>query len=99
MIETAILDSLEKLPDALKEDVLHYVESLVAQHTKTVSELENPIKQTQSAPPPKGSTRALLEHLKTIGTWAGDGPQECFESVQNSRGEAQFDYGDQAFDV
>jgi Protein of unknown function (DUF2281) len=98
MLEAAILDNLDKLPESLKADVLHYVESLVAQHTKIVSEAETVAKPTPSAPP-KGSGRAFLEHLKTIGTWAGDDQEECLEAVQNSRGEAQFDYNDRAFDA
>jgi Protein of unknown function (DUF2281) len=97
MLETAILDNLEKLPDSLKEDVLHYVESLVAQHTQTLSETEDPAHSIQSKLP-KGSPRAFIEHLKTLGTWAGDDQQDCFEAVQNSRGEAQFDYNGDTFD-
>jgi hypothetical protein len=45
MLETAILDNLEKLPESLKEDVLHYVESLVAQHTKALAAIEKPAKR------------------------------------------------------
>jgi Protein of unknown function (DUF2281) len=45
MLETAILENLEKLPESLKEDVLHYVESLVAQHSKTLAATEKPAKR------------------------------------------------------
>jgi Protein of unknown function (DUF2281) len=45
MLETAILDNLEKLPESLKEDVLHYVEALVAQHSKTLAAPEKPKKR------------------------------------------------------
>jgi Protein of unknown function (DUF2281) len=45
MLETAILNHLEKLPDSLKEDVLHYVESLDAQHSKTLAATEKPAKR------------------------------------------------------
>jgi Protein of unknown function (DUF2281) len=45
MLETAILDNLEKLPEALKEDVLHYVEALVAQHSETLAAIEKPKKR------------------------------------------------------
>jgi Protein of unknown function (DUF2281) len=41
MLETAILNHLEKLPESLKEDVLHYVEALVAQHSKTLAPPKN----------------------------------------------------------
>jgi Protein of unknown function (DUF2281) len=95
MLETAILDNLEKLPESLKEDVLHYVEALVAQHTDTTSESATSAKPTL----PKGSARAFMKHMKTIGTWAGDDQEECLEAIQNSRGEAQFNYNDQAFDA
>jgi Protein of unknown function (DUF2281) len=45
MLETAILNHLEKLPESLKEDVLHYVEALVAQHSKTLVTSEKPKKR------------------------------------------------------
>ncbi|MBW4513677.1 MAG: DUF2281 domain-containing protein [Timaviella obliquedivisa GSE-PSE-MK23-08B] len=45
MLETAILDNLEKLPESLKEDVLHYVEALVAQHSKTLAATEKPARR------------------------------------------------------
>jgi hypothetical protein len=46
---------------------------------------------------PTKSAKSFLAHLKTIGTWSGDDLQECLESVQNSRGEAQFDYDPNPF--
>ena len=38
MIETAILENLQKLPEPLKQDVLRYVEMLVEQHTTSTAE-------------------------------------------------------------
>jgi len=43
------------------------------------------------------SAKSFLTHLKGIGTWSGDDFQECLESVQNSKGEAQFDYNSNPF--
>ncbi|NJM67742.1 MAG: DUF2281 domain-containing protein [Acaryochloris sp. RU_4_1] len=45
MLETAILENLEKLPESLKETVLHYVESLVAQQENIASDKEKPAKR------------------------------------------------------
>jgi hypothetical protein len=38
MLETTILANLEKLPEALKQEVLHYTEFLVDRYTQTHAE-------------------------------------------------------------
>lgn len=47
MLETDILANLEKLPDALKQEVLHYTEFLVNRYTQTQLE-ETPHKKRQA---------------------------------------------------
>ena len=42
MIETTILENLQKLPDPLKQDVLHYIEALVEQYTTSIAETSQP---------------------------------------------------------
>ena len=39
---------------------------------------------------PYTSAKSFLTHLKTIGSWAGEDMEECLETAQKSRGEAQF---------
>lgn len=41
---------------------------------------------------PSTSAKSFLAHLETIGTWAGDDLEECLYAMENSQGEAQFDY-------
>jgi hypothetical protein len=48
-------------------------------------------------PNPPPTAQSFLTHLKTIGPWSGDDLQDCLETVQNSRGEAQFDYSPNPF--
>lgn len=38
MIETTILENLEKLPESLKQEALHYIEFLLDKHNKTQPE-------------------------------------------------------------
>jgi Protein of unknown function (DUF2281) len=42
MLETTILENLQKLPDSLKQDVLHYIESLVEQYETQTPEETKP---------------------------------------------------------
>jgi hypothetical protein len=44
------------------------------------------------------SANSFLLHLKTIGTWSGNDFEECLEAVQNSQGQAQFNYDSNPFD-
>ncbi|MBW4583400.1 MAG: DUF2281 domain-containing protein [Tildeniella nuda ZEHNDER 1965/U140] len=41
MLETTILQNLEKLPEALKQEVLHYTEFLVNRYATVSSEQES----------------------------------------------------------
>ena len=45
MIETAILKSLEKLPDSVKQAVLDYIEFLVNRHAQEVPKTEKAAKR------------------------------------------------------
>jgi hypothetical protein len=45
-LETVILENLEKLPDALKADVLQYVQALVVQHEQAIAEPRKPAKRS-----------------------------------------------------
>jgi hypothetical protein len=44
-LETTILENLEKLPDALKADVLQYIQALVVQHEQAIATLGKPAKR------------------------------------------------------
>jgi hypothetical protein len=78
----------------LKEQLLQAIETLPSSQ---LSEALTFIQSLQPEPSP-ATAQSFLTHLKTIGTWAGDDLQDCLEAVQNSRGEAQFDYGPTPFD-
>ena len=45
MIETTILENLQKLPEPLKRDVLHYIEALVEQYTTSTAKESQPNRQ------------------------------------------------------
>jgi Protein of unknown function (DUF2281) len=38
MLETTILECLQKLPDSLQQEVLHYTQFLIETHTKNTSQ-------------------------------------------------------------
>jgi hypothetical protein len=48
MLETTILENLEKLPESLKQEVLHYTEFLVEKYAKQSQE-EQPQKKKRKA--------------------------------------------------
>ncbi len=48
MIENAILETLEKLPDSLKQEVLHYAEFLNEKYTQKLSGDEVPLKKRRA---------------------------------------------------
>jgi hypothetical protein len=72
----------------LKEQLLQAIEALPSTRLAEALTLINSL----STKPSITSAKSFLSHLKTIGTWSGDDCQQSLEAVQNSRGEAQFDY-------
>jgi hypothetical protein len=78
----------------LKEQLLQAIEALPSDRLAQVLTFV----QSLSNKPSTTSAKFFLTHLKTIGTWSGDDFQECLEAVQNSRGEAQFDYSPNPFE-
>ncbi|MCC3415027.1 MULTISPECIES: hypothetical protein [unclassified Microcoleus] len=78
----------------LKEKLLQAIEALPS--TRLAEALT--FVKSLSTKPSTTSAKSFLAHLKTIGTWSGDDLQECLEAVQNSCGEAQFDYSPNPFD-
>jgi hypothetical protein len=78
----------------LKEQLLEAIEALPSDRLTQVLTFV----QSLSTKPSTTSAKSFLAHLKTIGTWSGDDFQECLEAVQNSRGEAQFDYSPNPFE-
>jgi hypothetical protein len=78
----------------LKEQLLQAIEALPSDRLAQVLTFV----QSLSNKPSTTSAKSFLTHLKTIGTWSGDDFQECLEAVQNSRGEAQFDYRPNPFE-
>ena len=78
----------------LKEQLLQAIEALPSDRLVQVLTFV----QSLSTKPSTTSAKSFLAHLKTIGTWSGDDFQECLEAVQNSRGEAQFDYSSNPFE-
>lgn len=78
----------------LKEQLLQAIESLPSDRLAQVLTFV----QSLSTKPSTTSAKSFLAHLKTMGTWSGDDFQECLEAVQNSRGEAQFDYSPNPFE-
>jgi hypothetical protein len=78
----------------LKEQLLQAIETLPSSR---LSEALALIQSLQAEPSPP-TAKSFLTHLKTIGTWSGDDLQDCLEAVENSRGEAQFDYSPNPFD-
>ncbi|MFB8792455.1 MAG: hypothetical protein U7123_27320 [Potamolinea sp.] len=78
----------------LKEQILQAIEALPSD--RLVEALT--FIQSLSTQPSTTSAKSFLAHLKTIGTWSGDDLQECLEAVQNSQGQAQFDYSPNPFE-
>jgi hypothetical protein len=78
----------------IKEQLLQAIEALP--NTKLAEALT--LMKSLSTQPSIASAKSFLAHLKTIGTWSGDDFQECLEAVQNSRGEAQFNYSPNPFE-
>lgn len=78
----------------LKEQLFQAIEALPSDRLAQVLTFV----QSLSTKPSTTSAKSFLTHLKTIGTWSGDDFQECLEAVQNSRGEAQFDYSPNPFE-
>jgi len=78
----------------LKEQLLQAIEALPG--TKLAEALT--FVQFLSTESYTTSAQSFLAHLKTIGTWSGNDLQDCLENVQQSRGEAQFDYSPNPFD-
>ncbi len=79
---------------SLKEQLFQAIEALPSDRLAQVLTFV----QSLSTKPSTTSAKSFLAHLKTIGTWSGDDFQECLEAVQNSRGEAQFDYSPNPFE-
>ena len=52
----------------------------------------------QQSTPTHSTGKTLLAHLQTIGTWAGDDLDECFQTVKNNQLPAQFEYNPNPFD-
>jgi len=75
-------------PMTLKEQLLQAIEALP--NTKLAEALI--FVKALSTEPSTTSAQSFLAHLKTIGTWSGDDLLDCLEAIQQSRGEAQFDY-------
>ena len=48
MLETTILETLVKLPDSLKQEVLHYVEFLAAKYANNEVAINPPQKKRQA---------------------------------------------------
>jgi hypothetical protein len=78
----------------LKEQLLQAIEALPSVRLAQVLTFV----QSLSTKPSTTSAKSFLTHLKTIESWSGDDFQECLEAVQNSRGEAQFDYSPNPFE-
>ena len=78
----------------LKEQLLQEIEALPSARLAEVLTFV----QSLSTKPSTTSAKSFLAHLKTIGTWSGDDLQECLEAVENSQGEAQFDYSPNPFE-
>ncbi|MDY6783940.1 MAG: DUF2281 domain-containing protein [Cyanobacteriota bacterium] len=78
----------------LKQQLLQAIETLPS--TKLAEALS--FIKSLSTQPSSSTAKSFLAHLQTIGTWSGDDFQECFQAVQNSRTEAQFEYDSNPFE-
>ncbi|WP_449418124.1 hypothetical protein [Phormidium nigroviride] len=78
----------------IKEQLLQVIEALPS---KRLAEALTLMKSL-STKPSTTSAKSFLAHLKTIGTWSGDDFQESLEAVQDSQGEAQFNYSPNPFE-
>jgi hypothetical protein len=78
----------------IKEQLLQAIETLPS--TRLAEALT--FVKFLSTKPSITSAKSFLAHLKTIGTWSGDDFQECLETVENSGGEAQFNYSPNPFE-
>lgn len=78
----------------LKEQLLQAIEALPSAKLAEALTFMKALSSTSSTT----SAQSFLAHLKTMGTWSGDDLQDCLETVQHSRGEAQFDYSPNPFD-
>jgi len=72
----------------LKEQLLQVIEALPSDRLAEALAFIQSLSTKSSST----SAKSFLAHLQKIGTWSGNDLPECLEAVQNSRGEAQFDY-------
>jgi hypothetical protein len=101
LIDRGSAERSKFVPDSRTLDALTLKEQLLrAIETLPSNRLSEALTFTRSLQTEPSSTTAqsFLTHLKTIGSWSGDDLQDCLEAVQNSRGEAQFDYSPNPFD-
>jgi hypothetical protein len=78
----------------LKEQLIQAIETLPSSRLFEALTLIQSL-QTETT---TTTAQSFLTHLKTIGTWSGNDLQDCLETVQHSRGEAQFDDSPNPFD-
>ncbi len=81
-------------PMTLKEQLIKEIEALPSDRLAEALALI----QSLQTKPSTTSAKSFLAHLKTIGTWSGDDLGKCLEAVQNSQGQAQFDYSPNPFE-
>jgi hypothetical protein len=89
-----LLHQLNQLPEddlPLVDEFLAFLEFKAHQQTASLSK-SNSTLQTRS------TGQALLEHLKTIGTWEGDDFEECLQAVYDTRLPTKFESNSNPFD-
>jgi hypothetical protein len=73
MLETTILQTLEKLPESLKQEVLHYAEFLVEKHAnmpaETTSVKNVPIETIPTETPV--AEKVMTTKRRGFGSWQG----------------------------
>ncbi len=87
-IKEQLFQEIESTPEELLEETLDFLRFLKTKQAKTKTDTA-PASDTSLPIPSTG--RALLEHLKTIGTWEGEDAEECLSMVYATRGQAKFE--------
>ena len=83
-IKEQINQELEKLPEALLQEILDFVQSLQVKHEKnSISSDSQPAQTLTTEHTLTGSTAEDL--LEFVGSWEGSDIRECLQLVYDSR--------------
>jgi len=84
-IQEELAQEIESTPEALLVEVLDFLRFIKAKQSL------HPSAVPASASAAGSTGRSLLDHLQTIGNWAGEDFEDCLQSVYTTRSPARFD--------